>query len=217
MKKYKLVPLKTIYMKKFVLLSALFYLCSCNTPEARLRRLQHDFWETFARQDYFEVRLKNEVLHWPLPPASGQSEEQKSLAESLQKEAKAIDKEGLSAAGQKQLAQLSAALDDCVANAGLAFFDPSRCVISGQLQQFSDHPELPLLLEKIPAYYAQIEQRWQIPDSRYVSSAVDASQTALDLLNGPEKSSGGGMVALKGAARLAIKDFIGLCQSALLR
>jgi len=204
-------------MKKFALLSILFYLCSCNTPEARLRRLQHDFWETYARQDFFEIRLKNEVLHWPLPPASVPSGQQKLLAEKLQKEASAIDKEGLSEAGKKQLAQLSAALDDCVAHAGAAFFDPSRCEVSRQLKQFSAHPELPLLMEKIPAYYAQIEQRWQIPDSRLVSKAVDASQNALDLLNGLEKSAGGEMVARTGAARAAIKDFIGLCQSALLR
>jgi hypothetical protein len=204
-------------MKKIALLSILFYLCSCNTPEARLLRLQHDFREKLARQDFFEIRLKNEVLLWPLPPASKQSEQQKLLAENLQKEAKAIDKEGLSETGQKQLTQLCAALDDCVAHAGAPFFDPSRCDVSGQLKQFSNHPELPLLLEKIPSYYAQIEQRWQIPDSRFISKAVDASQTALDLLHGLEKGSGKEVIARTGPAQAAVKDFIGLCQSALLR
>jgi hypothetical protein len=198
------------------LLSTLCFLCSCNTPEARLARLQHEFWEKFARQDFFEVRLKNEVLHWPLPPAAAASGQQKSLAESLQQEAKKIDKEGLSEAGQKQLAQLMEALDDCVAHAGASFFDPSRCVVSGQLQQFSDHPELPVLLEKIPAYYAQIEERWQIPEHRFVAKTVDASMTTLDVLHGLAKNSGSEGVSRTEAARSAIKDFIGLCQSAML-
>jgi hypothetical protein len=108
-------------------------------------------------------------------------------------------------------------LDDCVAHAGTPFFDPSGCDVSGQLKQFSDHPELPLLLEKIPAYYAQIELRWQIPDRRFVSKAVDGAQTALDLLHGLEKGSGKEVVARTGAARAAVKDFIGLCQSAMLK
>ena len=100
--------------------------------------------------------------------------------------------------------------------AGAAFFDPSRCVVSGQLQQFSNHPELPIVLEKIPAYYAQIEQRWQIPEHRFVAKTVDASMSTLDMLHGLAKNSGVEGVARTEAARCAIKDFIGLCQSAIL-
>ncbi|MBC7775006.1 MAG: hypothetical protein H7246_06155 [Phycisphaerae bacterium] len=204
-------------MLKHALLPTLFFLLSCNSPEARFKRLQHDFWEKFAQQDFFEIKLKNEVLHLPLPPNSPPSEQQKSWAERLQKEANSIEKEELSGENQKQLIQLRAALEDCVAHAGGAFFDPSRCVVLKPLQQFSDHEELLLLLEKIPAYYAQIEQRWQTPDARFVLKAVTESQNTLDLLNGLEKKSGGEIVAQTGEARAAVKDFIGLCQSALLQ
>ncbi len=204
-------------MFKPITLFALVFLYSCNTPEARLGRLQHDFWEKYAQQDFFEIKLKNEVLHLPLPPSSAPSEQQKLWAESLQKEANSIEKEQLSVVDQKQLAQLRSVLDDCVTHAGRTFFDPSRCVVLMHLQQFFDHPDLLLVLENIPAYYAQIEQRWQTPDARFVSKAVEESQTTLDLLNTLEKNSSGKIVARTGAARAAVKDFIGLCQSALLQ
>ncbi|MDO8368392.1 MAG: hypothetical protein Q7T20_16445 [Saprospiraceae bacterium] len=204
-------------MLKNVALLTIIYMFSCNTPEARLERLQHNFWEKFAQQDFFEIQLKDEVLHWPLPPASKQPAEQQTLAETLQKEANSIVKEELSPAGQKQLLQIRAVLDDCVANAGAAFFDPSRFVVTGYLEQFSNHPELPILLENIPAYYTQVEQQWQTPDTRYVSKAVAESQSTLDLLNGLGKTAGSDVLARTGAAQAAIKDFIGLCQSAFLK
>lgn len=194
-----------------VLLLCLF---SCNSPEARLERLQHDFWEKLARQDFFEIKFKNEVLHLPLPPASEPSSQQKSWAEKLQQEARSIEKEKLSADQQKQLAQLSAALDDCVAHAGNPLFDPARCALSDQLLTYQEHPEFSVLLEKIPAYYAQIEQRWQTPDVRFVPTAVAKAQSALDLLDTHQKKTE--KLGQISAAQAALKDFIGLCQSAAL-
>ncbi len=206
----------TIMLKTFTLF-VLLSLFSCNSPEARLERLQHDFWEKFARQDFFEIKLKNEVLHLPLPPSNAPSEQQRLLAKSLQKEAYSIEEQQLSTEKQKQLLQLRAALDDCVAHAGSPFFDPNRCVVLRYLKQFSDHPELSLVLENIPDYYAQIEQRWQTPDVRFISKAVMESQTTLDLLTWMEKESSMKIAAQTGAARAAVKDFIGLCQSAILQ
>jgi hypothetical protein len=200
-------------MSKYVALFALFFLLSCNTPETRLKRLQQDFWEKFAQQDFFEIRLKNEVLHLPLPYTPEQPGQQKTWAERLQKEAQSLEKEKLSVDAQKQLAQLSAALEDCIRREGSPLFDPSRCAISKSLQQYSAHPEISVLLEKIPAYYTQIEQRWQTPHTRYVAKAVNESQIALDLLKGLEETS---ERELGAQARGAIKDFIGLCQSAVL-
>ncbi|MFN0174086.1 MAG: hypothetical protein ACKVU0_05510 [Saprospiraceae bacterium] len=204
-------------MQKLALLFALFFLISCNSPESRLERLQHDFWERFAKQDFFEIKLKDEVLHLPLPSSSEAPIAQKALAEKLHQEANSIEKEKLGAESQKRLAQLRLALGDCVAQAGNSFFDPSRYTISMRLQQFSEHPELPLLLEKIPEYYAQIEQRWQKPDVRFVQKAVAESQITLDLLEALEQKSNGVIVERTRTARAAVKDFIGLCQSALLQ
>lgn len=207
--------LETKKMQKPILSAlVLLILCSCNSPEARLGRLQHTFWEKFARQDYYDVKLEKQTLHWPLPPISGTGEPQKQAAEKLQQEANAIEKDKLNAQDQKQLAQICAALEDCVANAGSPMFDPSRCTVSAPLQQFAGQAELSVLLGKIPDYYAQIEQRWRMPDSRFVSKAVEESQNTLDLLQELEAKMGAAQVA---KARAAVKDFIGLCQSALLR
>ena len=204
-------------MQKLALLFALFFLISCNSPEARLERLQHDFWEKFARQDFFEIKLKDEVLHLPLPPSSELPIAQKALVEKLHQEANSIEKEKLGDESQKQLTQLRLALGDFVAQADNSLFDPSRYTVSMRLQQFSEHPDLPLFLEKIPAYYAQIEQRWQRPDIRFVQKAVAESQITLDLLEGLEQKSNGVLSERTRTARAAVKDFIGLCQSALLR
>lgn len=203
-------------VRKYLCLSLLFALLSCNSPQARLERLQHAFWQKFARQDFFEIRLKTTVLHWPLPPASEPSDEQKKRVLALQEEARAIEKGKLSEAGQKQLVQLEAALKDCVSSGSGALFDPSRCVPADMLKQYSSDPDFPVLLEQIPVYYARIEERWHAPDARFVLKAVEESQRALDLLGELENGSGGKMAAQTAAARVAIKDFIGLCQSALL-
>ncbi len=194
----------------------LLFLFSCNSPEAQLQRVQHVFWEKLARQDLFEVRLKNEVLYWPLPPEAASAQSQKSLAEVLQLEANSIEKDQLSASDQKQLTHVKAALSDYDTQAVSGFFDPSRCSIAPCLEEFSNHPELPLLIERIPAYYCKIEERWQLPDVRLVSKAVDESKTVLDQLKEIEEKSGGALVVQVSAARGAVKDFIGLCQSALL-
>jgi hypothetical protein len=207
--------IRAIFLLSFKLLPVLLLcLFSCNSPEARLEHLQHDFWEKLARQDFFEIKFKNEVLHLPLPPASDPSAQQKSWAVKLQQEARSIEKEKLSADQQKQLAQLSAALDDCVAHAGNPLFDPARCAVSEQLQAYREHPEFSVLLEKIPAYYAQIEQRWQTPDVRFVPTAVAKAQSALDLLDTHQKKTE--KLGQIPAAQAALKDFIGLCQSAVL-
>lgn len=196
----------------FALFAALL-LFSCNTPEIQLGRLQHSFGEQFAKQDFFEVQFKKEVLLLPLPPNAKQSGELKTSAEALQKVANSIETKALNTTQQKQLLQIRAALEDCVTHAGNPLFDPSRCAISVKLQQYSEHPELVVLLEKIPNYYARVEQSWQTPDSRFVDKAVMESQIALDLLKKMEENSKKEAV---GQARAAVKDFIGLCQSTVL-
>lgn len=193
-----------------------FLLFSCNSPEARLERLQHHFWDKLALHDYFEVKLKNEVLHWPLPPSFEVVGNQKEQVLILQTEAKAIEREKLTVNGQQQLDQMNAALDYCASLGEKSLFDPSRCCVGVWLRQFSGHPEFPVLLENIPMYYAQIEQRWQTPDVRFVEKAVHESQSALDLLKGLEENERGDMAVKAASAKAAIKDFIGLCQSALL-
>lgn len=203
--------MSTTILQKLLSSCLILFLLSCNNPEVRLKRLQREFREEFARQEYFEVRLKNEVINLPLPPIAPPSEQKKQLALGFQEAANSIDKEQLNEVHQKQLGQIRAALDDFVAQDGNSLFNPARCSMEAPLKKFSDHPELSVLIDSIPAYYALVWKRWQTPEVRFVSQAVDESKSALDLLHSAGERYGHSTVS---QARAAVKDFIGLCQSA---
>ncbi|MFN0214026.1 MAG: hypothetical protein ACKVT2_07200 [Saprospiraceae bacterium] len=200
-------------MFKPAALFGLIFMFSCNSPDTRFRQLQLEVWQKFARHDFFEIHLKNEVLYMPLPPSIPLDSQRKSWVNSLQSEAQSIDLQSLSLENQKKMLQLRAVLQDFSESTDAAFFDPSNFVVLKHLQRFSDNPELTQLLDKIPAYYAQIEQNWRKPELRFVQKAVDQSQITLDFLDDLAKKSNGEIGANLAAARAAVKDFIGLCQS----
>lgn len=189
-----------------LLVSALL-LVQCNAPADRLQQVQHEFWENFARKDFFEVRLKKETLHWPLPPLSGDAASRLAKARELEETLAAIDSTQLKPEQQKQRSQLRAAVHDCVARQGSSLFDPTRCDVLADLQRLEKHPEWPVMLQKVPEYYQEIEKRWQTPDASLVEPAVSRAQNTLDFLR--TKSPDTGVIA----ASCAIKDFIGLCWS----
>lgn len=95
-------------------------------------------------------------------------------------------------------------------------FDPSKCVPLKPLQEWLGHPDGLLLLEQLPAYYAAVENRWQRPAPHLVPKAVEASVQALDALDHAENRQKTAGTANWKAAKAAIKDYIGLCQSAYL-
>lgn len=206
-----------ILLLPFLLLS----LVSCNSPEARLERLQRAFREKFAQQDFFEVTLEKEVLHLPLPPVSAPSDQQKQWVSELQQQAAAIDGAQLNDTQQKQLAQLRTVLDDLAAHTHNPLFDPLRYSLHESLEKTcssGDVAKTNFLLGNIPAYYAAVEQRWQTPDLRLVPDAVEKSKKTVDLLKKMEEEWKGLIPRNKTEpAKAAIKDFIGLCQSAVLQ
>lgn len=189
-----------------LLVSALL-LVQCNAPADRLQRAQHEFWENFARKDFFEVRLKKETLHWPLPPLSVDAASRLAKARELEETLAAIDSTQLKPEQQKQLTQLRAAVHDCVAQHGSALFDPTRCDVLADLQRLEKHPEWPVILQKVPEYYQEIEKRWQTPDAALVEPAVSRAQNTLDFLR--TRHPDDAVMAASGA----VKDFIGLCWS----
>jgi hypothetical protein len=190
-----------------LLLAAALLLISCNAPADQLQRAQHEFWENFARKDFFEVRLKKETLHWPLPPQSGDAASRLTKARELEETLAAIDSMQLKPEQQKQRKQLLAAVHDCVTRQGGTLFDPSRCDVLEDLQRLEKHPEWPVILQKVPEYYQEIEKRWQTPDAALVEPAVSRAQNTLDYLRTKSPDT-----AVE-IATCAIKDFIGLCWS----
>lgn len=205
-------------MSRIYVLSCLFLLISCNDPEAQLSSLQHEFWEQFARQDFFEIQMEQEKVLLPLPVSMEAPSKQKAQAEALLKSANALKTEELSKEGQQRLQQIKTALNDFLNASGNAFFDPARYVIEQPLLETHCVNELKtrLFLERIPAYYVEVERRWQIPAPENVSRAVVKAQEGLDAIQALETSGALNPAAGAQAAKAAIKDFIGLCQSALL-
>lgn len=197
--------------RKPLFLGFFLLLVSCNSPQDQLRRAQHEFWKHFARKDFFEVRLKNETLHWPLPPLVADSASRLVKAQALEQTLAAIDSKLLNPEQQKQRSQLQAAIRDYVERRGSTLFDPSRCNVLEDLQRLESHPEWPMILQKVPEYYQEIEKRWQIPDADLVEPAMARAQNSLDYLR--TKAPDTAVVA----ASRAIKDFIGLCWSGRLK
>jgi len=205
-------------MFKPIALFALLSLLSCNRAEDRFARLQHEFWEQFGRQDFYEIQLPAERLLLPLPPRGTRHGEQLTGAKKLLESAQGMPSEALSHQSQTRLLQIRSALEDLVHRSGGVFFDPSRCGLSSHLRRYAEQPECGVLLANIPAYYAEVERRWQMPDARFVPKAVDEALGALDLLTKIGGGTGEQSSGEAAAARWAVKDFIGLCQSsALLR
>lgn len=200
-------------MRKPLLLFALLALFSCNTPTKRLTHLQHEFLQKLANQDYFEVKTPQETYFLPLPTTQIQPE-QRAVAGLLQKEANALAKAALSAEQHLQLEIIQRALADFLASSAQMFGDPSRFVVGDLLQKAHSETEGGLLLEKIPAYYTEVEKRWQIPSVPKASKALEKARAALELLHKMEKQADGVAAERIISAQYALKDFIGLCQSA---
>ena len=77
-----------------------------------------------------------------------------------------------------------------------------------------------ICIENIPKYYEKVHENWAEPVSIKISAALNLSMQNLELLNALEKSTVNYSPQLRDRlskalpnARLAIKDFISLCQS----
>lgn len=194
-----------------VILFFTVFFAACESSHEKISRLQSDFLMALEGGDFFEIPLGKEKLKLPLPPAPEMAAQRQKKIAALQGEAQGISTAGLSPEDQRRLTQLTAQLDEMVKRGGAVFFDPVRYDISGVLQE--NVPKggnfTRILLEKIPAYYAEIERRWQSTTPARADQAANKSVKSLELL---EK-----MGSEADAARLSVKDFIGHCHSEVLQ
>ena len=199
-------------MKKLAILSGIF-LFACNTPTKRLTNLQHEFLHKLANQDYFEIKTDKETYFLPLPSAQYQPD-QRAAAELLQEEANALTQMALSADQRQQLDIIHRALSDFLSASSDAFGDPGRFVVSDLLQKAQKQRDGNFILEKIPEYYRELENRWQVPSVPKASRAMEKARLSLEVLRTMEEKAGGKASEQIVRAQYALKDFIGLCQSA---
>ena len=185
---------------------------ACESPHDKISRLQSELLTVLGEQDFYEIRTKKQTIRLPLPPSPELADARKQLVLDINLETYSFENENLSEPDQKRLNLLCTNLKEMVKRGNAAFFDPAKCVLTDELLknlQSGDQSVLEVLCQKIPEYYAEVERRWQAPDPGRANVAATKSLLVLDDLEKiGDKAS---------PARLAVKDFICLCHSAVLK
>jgi hypothetical protein len=208
-------PAKFYYMvslRGFGLLSCLIWM-SCNSSADKLSAVQHDLMAFLGEKVYFEIKTSKTVLKLPLPPEPMSPDARLQAIKRMMASWQSIPRTALQdASDQKRFDDLGALLEVLDKRGGGAFFDPKRMVLpmlDNTAPTNLPKAELATFLTQIPAYYAEVERRWQSPDSQKAQEAADQSLKVLQRL---ETLSGSDSPAF-----YAVKDFICMCQSAVLQ
>jgi hypothetical protein len=185
---------------------------ACESPNEKISRLQGELLTALGERDYFEIKLEEQSLNLPLPPEPALAAARSAKISEINTETYSLEHANLNGKEKQRFEQLSVQLDAILKRGNGAFFDPTRCVLP---IEWKDNPALAkpafmkLLLAKIPEYYAEVERCWQSPDPVRARQAAAQSLLILDWLDElPYDNT---------SARMAIKDFICLCQCAVLK
>lgn len=184
---------------------------ACNSPEDRISNAQKRLLEVLHHREYFEIRAEGQVLKLPLPPDEQQAEANRQTLSQIESELQAMNNEKLDAGFKQKREELLRLLQSLRATNALAGFDPLACVITDTLSEVVDKQENALfqaLTKQLAAYYAMVEARWQPCPRARAREAAERSVPALELLSRLDAPQ---------EARMAVKDFIGLCNSAMLQ
>lgn len=198
-------------LPRYAILCFLLLFIACESPHDRISRLQTELLTALGERDYFEIKTGKQLARLPLPPSPELAQSRKLRVSEINLETHSFENEKLTDEDQKRLDQLCANLNEMVKRGDGAFFDPGKCVLNDDIRQKIEQGDLEynnILLQKIPEYYAEVERRWQTPDPARARMAAERSLAVLDWL---EKMGAASM-----PARLAVKDFICLCKSAVL-
>jgi hypothetical protein len=211
------------------------FLAACESPSRQLTSLQRKFMHRLPPPERLLIVEAGDTLALPLPPSAKSAAQTRQTVAYFQEKVKKLDRTGLKEADQRRLADFQAALD----NLALRWVDdavpcpPDQFVVDELLLHFIvdgpkvRHPALLVeLVERLPAYIDTVRTRTPQFDRRSARVAVQRTVQALDLLERAQdeaflkKLSIGYADRLRKnipAARRALKDFIGMCQSAEIR
>lgn len=201
----------------------------CQSPADRLRGLQLEFFRARPQPVAYEIVTEADTLRLPLPPAPGDAEQLRQLADSFARRAAGFEAGKLDAAGQAELGHFRRLLDSLARGSDpLGANDPGRYALDDLLRHFigrdraGRHPGMTtVLVECLPAYYHKLETSWRPIDPAAGIAAAHRAETSLELLTQLESDLAPYSVGYRErlqralpAARYAVKDFIGLCESA---
>jgi hypothetical protein len=210
-------------MRIFLCLLGLCALASCSSPDQQFERLKQEFITEHPKQDLFENGLEKTGIRLPLPPSPEGLSALKTFVETCKSRAYEIDLAKLSPENQLGLKRFRAALDSLGAQRSSAGIDPQDYTLAERIKALSSEKKaehLLRLLEKIPAYYENVYQRWSAPEQNRIKAAVASSMLALDELDKLEHENNWLPANVRPniqqalpPARSAIRDYIGLCLS----
>lgn len=210
-------------MRIFLCLLSLCLVASCSSPDQQFERLKQQFITEHPKQDLFENGLEKTGIQLPLPPSPEGLAALKTFVETCKSKAYEIDLAKLRPENQVGLQRFRNALDSLGAQRRSSEIDPQNYTLADQIKALTETKKaeaLHCLLEKTPVYYENVYQRWSAPEQRKIKPAVTASMRALDELEKMEQQPSWIPADLQSKiqlaippARLAIRDYIGLCLS----
>ncbi len=205
----------------------LLLLCAaCTSPQQQLQQLEGDMLQLLGPTAGWKIPTRNGAVWLPLPPPAGAQAEQQAQARQLLTSAAKIDTAAFIPDQRVQLRQYRQALNDLAdASAGWPL-DPLTYTLAGPLQRClaeTDGESLALLLEKMPDYYTEVEQRWRSTHRHHYAPAVQQCLATLDTLRGLEQSLEKYPADLRGRlrgalppAQMVLKNYLGQCRSLVL-
>lgn len=185
---------------------------ACENPNEKISRLQEELLTALGERDYFEIKWEKQSLKLPLPPEPALAAARSTKISEINTAVYSLEHASLNEKEKQRFEQLRVQLDAILKRGNGAFFDPVKCVIpyaSKETPALLNPAFQKILLGKIPEYYAEVERRWQTPDAARARQAAAESLLVLDWLD----SLPGENVE----PRWAVKDFICLCQCAVLK
>ena len=211
-------------------LGLFLFLAACSSPEQRFRRLQRDFLKEFPRGETYLIVEAGDTLALPLPPSPAYFERIKTRIAGFQKRCKALESNALPIDEQQRCATFSAMLDSLSRPERQPGLHPGLFCQNDVLGEFLPPAELvrrqallTVFIEKIPDYYARVQDNWPFCAPSQGAAAARCSVDALDRPDHVEANlaalSAGHRERIQKAlvpARLAIKDFICRCKSSVL-
>ena len=195
---------------------SLFLLAACQSDADRLREGERRFLKILAHAEKIALTAGRDTLFLPMLPSRDEALLSKTDATALQIYLQKIDKQALGAPDIKRLDALSRATSD-LATQGVAVsmeqFGRQMTAPFARALQLEKPPRTQKLVEYLPEYVSQIEQRW--PEGSVVArrEIVQAASESYDLLQKLQRGASPDQEMKFQAARRAWKDYIGLCQS----
>lgn len=194
----------------------LWAIAACQSDTEQLREAEHRFLQIVSVPERLQVTAGGDTLFLPVLPALDAASTAKNNAVQLQQWMQKIDSATLEPSDRQRLSVLKKAVDDLVVN-GVSI--PADLVCTRIAEPFKqvlqyDNPELTQrFLEQLPVYFSEMEQRWQTPAAPKMPAVMQEATSAFDALQQLEQQSPANWKNKFTTARLALKDYIGLCQS----